>query len=167
MKKQAFYFVAVLAVGCLLVAACGKEQEVLNPTHNETPVAPNTPDTPTPTPDQTRVWPIQALLYGNYGSYYWENPETGLVERHIIELSNNILHVFISDTSDVNSFPEYFNIIQKINRGGKVSCVVTFSLTKYDAIEMLKECLGCTTSNLSATTVPTATTQTTSNASPM
>lgn len=142
MKKQAFYFAAVLAVGCLLVAACGKEQTILEPMHNETPVAPNTPDTPTPTPDQTRVWPAGALLDGLYGSYYWENPETGLVERHAIEINEQILHVFISDTSDVNSFPEYFNIIQKINRGGTVSCVVTFSLTRRDAINMLKECPG-------------------------
>lgn len=142
MKKQAFYFVAVLAVGCLLVAACGKEQTILEPMHNETPVAPNTPDTPTPTPDQTRVWPAGALLDGLYGSYYWENPETGLVERHAIEINEQILHVFISDTSDVNSFPEYFRVLQKINRGGTVSCVVTFSLTRRDAINMLKECPG-------------------------
>ncbi len=96
----------------------------------------------TPPPDQTRVWPAGALLDGLYGSYYWENPETGLVERHAIEISEQILHVFISNTSDVNSFPEYFRVLQKINRGGKVSCVVTFSLTRRDAINMLKECPG-------------------------
>lgn len=82
MKKQAFYFVAVLAVGCLLVAACG-EKDVVEPVPNNTT---NTPDTPTPqdttgTPDPQDTVPPAPIVPDFVGLDAWLNGTTWAVQK--------------------------------------------------------------------------------------
>ncbi len=81
MKTKILTLCALLAVGCLLVAACG-EKEVIEPVPNNTT---NTPDTPTPqdttgTPDPQDTVPPAPIVPDFVGLDAWLNGTTWAVQ---------------------------------------------------------------------------------------